>query len=160
MMRGRKPKLAKLKILHGSQRVNEGEPKAERATIDPPSHLSAAAKTVWRKLAPVVDSMGILTEADAEQFGHLCELVCSRRRLAKIISTKGELLKETVLTSNGNPVVKLKPNPAMQPLRSVEKELRQLGGLFGLDPTSRSRINADASRRDEFEDYLNDSAAS
>lgn len=160
-MRGRKPKPTPLKILHGSREpINESEPRPTRAQPNPPTHLSKAAKLIWKSIAPVVDGMGLLTDADTEGLGHYCELVVMRRRLTKAIATKGELVKETVLTSDGTPVKKLKANPAMSQLRAVERECRQLAGLFGLDPTSRTRIKVDASRRDAFEDYLNESAAS
>lgn len=109
--------------------------------LKPPRHLSQAAKTIWNQFAPHVWQLGLLTVIDTEGFGRWCEIVASNRRLTKAIARDGEMVKETVHDSNGQAVVKLKPNPRLAVLRAGEKEQRQIGGLYGLDPTSRTRLD-------------------
>ncbi len=39
-----------------------------------PGHLNAEARRAWRKLAPVLANLNLLTEADGPAFAALCQL--------------------------------------------------------------------------------------
>ena len=67
-MRGRKPAPTALKILRGNpgrRPLNRREPAPARATdLSPPPELTGVAAEEWRRLAPKLSRLGLLTEID------------------------------------------------------------------------------------------------
>ncbi len=80
-MRGRKPKPTALKILDGDRadRINQAEPRIPDADLDLPEHFCcladglAHAREHWAELAPLLSSVGLLTEGDRPALALLCE---------------------------------------------------------------------------------------
>ncbi|WP_337175388.1 P27 family phage terminase small subunit [Paludisphaera sp.] len=80
-MRGRKPKPTALKILDGDRadRINRAEPRLPEADLDPPDHFCCDsdgldfAREHWDELAPMLASVGLLTEGDRPALALLCE---------------------------------------------------------------------------------------
>lgn len=75
-MRGRKPIPTKLKVLQGAQpcRINRAEPKLPtNSTPKPPEWLGIYGKNRWRKLAPMLSTVGLLTDGDIPAFEQLCD---------------------------------------------------------------------------------------
>ena len=66
-VRGRKPKPTALKQQEGNpgkRPLNEREPTPPKGTIRCPNWLEAEAKKEWKRLAPSLEAMGVLTTAD------------------------------------------------------------------------------------------------
>lgn len=81
MSRGRKPKPTALKILQGNpgkRPLPRNEPKPH-GKAEQPDWLTAGGRSVWEQYAPVVEGMGLLTDADADVFGRWCELAAEFR---------------------------------------------------------------------------------
>ena len=95
-MRGAKPKPTKLKILAGNpgrRPLPKDEPKPRGKAVMP-QWLNAEARVVWQELAPVTESLGLLTDHDAEQFGTLCtELAAYRKDPAGTMTSRITVIK-------------------------------------------------------------------
>lgn len=80
-MRGRKPKPTALKLLDGDRadRINRAEPRLPDADTEPPEHFCCDsdaldfAREHWADLAPMLASVGLLTEGDRPALALLCE---------------------------------------------------------------------------------------
>lgn len=84
-MTGIKP--TALKILEGNRGrrpLPAREPVYELADIEPPADLSEASKREWERLAPMLQTQRVLTEADLAIFGHHCEAVGHLAELREI----------------------------------------------------------------------------
>ena len=74
--RGRKPKPTAIKLLEGNpgrRPLNEHEPVPPKATIKCPAWLEPEAKKEWKRLAPALESMGVLTSVDISAFAGYCQ---------------------------------------------------------------------------------------
>lgn len=75
-MRGRKPKPTALKILEGNpgkRAINGAEPRPPPDLPSCPAHLSAPAKTEWRRLAGVLHRLGLLSAPDRAALAAYCQ---------------------------------------------------------------------------------------
>jgi len=119
---GRKPLPTALKVLRGerrSARLNHQEPRPPGGAVHKPSGLSRGAARVWDEFAPIARDMHTLTAADVAAFAVLCELQAMFEQLA---ARKGSQRERDAL-------------------RRLAAALRPYYGLFGLEPSSRSRIH-------------------
>ena len=74
--RGRKPKPTALKMLEGNpggRPLNTKEPKPEKKAPRCPSWLEDEAKKEWKRMAKVLEQMGLLTEMDMAAFAGYCQ---------------------------------------------------------------------------------------
>jgi len=74
-MRGRLSKPTALKILEGKRGhrpLPQNEPQPALGAVAP-TWMSLGARKEWGLLAPVLERMGVLTEADGETLAELCE---------------------------------------------------------------------------------------
>ena len=125
-MRGPKPKPTRLKILAGNpgkRALPKLEPKPRGLAVCP-GWLNPVAVMVWEELAPGLKEVGLLTSADAEQFGVLCTLIAEYRG-----NTKGMPANKLSLMKN-------------------------LFAEFGMGPSARTRISVpkkgDGSEEERF----------
>ena len=75
--KGRKPLPTALKVLEGDRGkgrrpINKEEPTPPQENVKCPAWLMPEAKKEWKRLAPSLIAMGILTEHDMEAFAGLC----------------------------------------------------------------------------------------
>ena len=76
MARGRRPKPTALKKLEGNpgkRPLNELEPVPPVASLRCPNYLLPEARKEWRRLAPILMNLGLLTAADAVPFAGYCQ---------------------------------------------------------------------------------------
>ena len=76
--RGPAPKPTALKLLEGNpgkQKLNKNEPmpKVPDVIPKPPKRLLPEAKKEWKRLAPAMVALGLLTEVDTSAFAELCQ---------------------------------------------------------------------------------------
>ena len=138
---GRNAKPTSLKLLQGTarpDRVNANEPKPSAASLAVPPGLDTYGRQAWKRWAPMLTQLGVLTEADVDVLALACDCYSQWRRASRAIR---------------------KIDPASEAYRkvavSVEKardQLRMLAGEFGMTPASRSRLQVSAPEEvDEFE---------
>ncbi len=162
-IRGRKPKPTALKVLTGNpgQRpLNHDEPQPSATPPKCPAWLSKQAKAEWRKLAPELSRLGLLTLVDEGSLAGYCSALAAFRSAEETIQRDGEYVImggvwEPVLDADGKEIpdgkggVKMRcregtgqmqPHPALVQLRAAWKAVKDFSALFGLDPSSRTRL--------------------
>jgi P27 family predicted phage terminase small subunit len=98
----------------------------------------------------MVANLGLLTEADVQEFGRLCLLISEARLLRKALDKDGWLIRERVLDSHGRDAgERIRKHPAEAMLRKTEAAILVLSDRFGLNPSSRSRIKVESSANDD-----------
>ena len=134
-MRGRKPKPTALKLIEGNpgkRRINAREPKPPGSVPTCPAHLSPTAKSEWKRLATVLNQIGLLTQIDRSVLAAYCQAygrwVEAERKLAEtppILKTPAGYVQISPWITISNKQVEL---------------MARLMAELGLSPTSRSRL--------------------
>ena len=147
MPRPRKPTVVRL--LQGGrnkQRLNPDEPKPAGKAIAP-TWLSPEALLHWNRLAPILERMRVLTEADVDALMLYC-------RECQVYSDAEKMIRRdgiTMETEQG-----LKKHPAVTVLHEAATHMRNLMASFGMTPSSRASVDkleerAPGSAWDDFE---------
>ena len=154
---GRKSKPTHLKLLEGvanKKRINFDEPKFAPKAPSCPQWLSSEARREWKRLAPQLEKVGILTEVDMVIFAGYCsavgKLAWAEREIKKIRMAELKKLKEAGLKEKDTPTMggmisggKGKGYYTLPYVWIYNKSLEQIrsfGSEFGLSPSSRTRI--------------------
>src|SRR5215207_9991518 len=122
-MGGRPSKPTPLKILQGTfrkDRANPAEPKVALSSLRPPPHLDADAKKQWRSFAKELLDMGVLATVDRTALARYCELQVLYRTTKKQADYSPKMIGH---------------------LLKLAVELRTLETLFGMNPSSRTRVH-------------------
>lgn len=88
--------------------------------------------------------MNTLTAADEQAFAQLCELIATRELIA-VEKSKAEfklLVEEATVDMDGGTHLKVRENPLLRMERQTASTMKAYLQMFGLDPSSRSRIRA------------------
>lgn len=140
-MAGRRPKPTALKALHGNpgkRRLPKNEPKppAASAELPTPGYLNRYAKQEWRRLAPILRDLGLLTETDLG----LLEAWCSAK--GDLVQAERQLKRGGIVVedSKGN----LRRSPWVMVKSKAIEQMCRLGTEFGFSPASRPRLGAPA----------------
>jgi len=147
--RGRKPLPTALKVLEGDRGkgrrpLNENEPKPPKGVIKCPSWLVPEAKKEWKRLAPSLEAMGLLTIWDIDSFSAYCQAYARWREAEEFITQHGSIFK----TPSGY----VQQVPQVSIAQQNLKIMQSLAGEFGLSPATRSRIIAAGSMSDKTSD--------
>ena len=148
-MKGRKPKPTSIVEIEGNpgKRLHKrgAEPKFAqiRGSIEPPEHLDAIAAAEWRRLAPDMAAIGLLTEADKVALEAYCTHYSLWRYALHVLQTEGMVHT----TPNGHKQV----SPYDTMIRQHAALMYKFGGEFGLTPASRARIAVPEKGDDEKE---------
>ena len=114
--------------------MNPSEPKPERKRPKCPGHLDAEARREWRRLAPILERMRVLTEADEIPLGNLCIQYATLIKAQRLLDKSGLLLK----TKSGY----VQQSPLVAIVAGCVEQVNKLCREFGLTPASRTRIQA------------------
>ena len=137
--RGAKPRPTHLKVLDGNpgkRPLNQNEPKPKPISPTPPSWLRPIAKTMWKHLAPQLESLGLLTIIDGYALECACESYATWVICEKFIIRNGMTYEAT--TKSGTLIQK---RPEVQISNSALLAFKSFAAEFGLTPSSRSGIN-------------------
>ena len=143
-VRGRKPKPTALKKLEGNpgkRPLNEHEPLPPKGTIRCPTWLEAEAKKEWRRLAPSLEAMGVLTMADITAFSGYCQAYARWKEAEEFITQHGSIFQ----TPSGY----VQQVPQVSIAQQNLKIMQSFCSEFGLTPATRARIIA-AGGKDEI----------
>lgn len=154
MTAGRKPKPTGLKVLEGNpgkQKLPQGEPKPG-GEAECPAWLTRSAKAKWRRLAPELQRLGLLTSVDGDALAAYCESWAEYERAEKALQQLGT----TYETSTGL----IYPRPEVQMSHRARQQMHRFGAEFGLTPSSRARVGGPVRQRgggdgDDLDDLLN-----
>lgn len=157
MIRGTKPKPTKLKILQGNpgkRPLNEHEPIPFQVMPEYPKFLDSKAKKEWKRVAPLLYKLGLLTELDGTILAGYCQLYSRWEQIkGEQKESKLLMLKHTV-DGAGNEHVEAKQNPLVIMARQTLKEIRMFCAEFGMTPSSRARMVVGGEPTDPMDDYL------
>ena len=134
---GRKPKPTALKKLEGNpgkRPLNELEPIPPAGAIRCPQHLMGEARKEWKRLAPILTQMGLLTAADAVPFELYCMAYARWREAQDEITRHGSIYKD----NDG----RIRPNPYIAIANEQMRAIRSFAAEFGLTPSNRSAMIA------------------
>lgn len=146
MSRGPSAAPTALKLLKGVRpaRINKDEPKPKSVSgAMPPgwgAHMSDGAKGFWKKYAPILSNLGVLTEADLPAFRVLSEL-WARWGLAQRLQHGKEDDPKLLLS-----YMRISDKTETQLLRYLQE--------FGMTASSRGRIVVVGQSDDEDEGFL------
>ena len=146
-MKGRKPKPTTLKILQGNpgrRPLNKQEPKP-KGGVRCSAWLHEYGKREWRRLAPELLRLGLLTKADQTTFACYCQAVAEVQLALECINEMGRTYKAGE---------REKANPAVSHLKSFLQEARAFGALFGLSPSDRSRLDVRTPDDEDLDELL------
>ncbi len=141
--RGRKPKPTALKVLAGTpgtRPLNDREPVPPRATLKCPAWLLPEAKKEWKRLAPALEAMGVLTMADLTAFEGYCQAYARWKEAEAFITQHGSIFQ----TPSGY----VQQVPQVSIAQQNLKIMQSFCSEFGLTPATRARIIAGAGSED------------
>lgn len=137
---GRMPTPTAIKVLRGNpgkRALPKGEPRPARGDRAPsaPRWLSEEARAEWRRLAPRLHAVGLLTEVDTQALGLLCEAFAQYVAAKAVVDREGMLL----MSEKGNAY----QHPATGLMTQARGELMKWAREFGMTPSARTRIVVD-----------------
>ena len=141
--RGRKPKPTALKVLEGNpgkRPLNDREPVPPRATLKCPAWLLPEAKKEWKRLAPALEAMDVLTMADLTAFEGYCQAYARWKEAEAFITQHGSIFQ----TPSGY----VQQVPQVSIAQQNLKIMQSFCSEFGLTPATRARIIAGAGSED------------
>lgn len=122
------------------------EPRFPAGAPKCPAWLPRAAKAEWKRVAPLLAAQGVLTVADQATLAGYCVAVSELQAATLALESEGRriLVGGRPGGENGERTVggQWQPHPAVSQQRSALQALKQYSALFGLDPSSRSRVQA------------------
>lgn len=149
MKRGPKPKPTKLKKLEGvrTDRINKAEPEPQSGKVTCPRFLSKEAKAEWRRIAPELTRLGLLTPVDRAAFAGYCASYGRWVKAERLLQKQGVLARG----NKGQMIA----SPLLWISTSASKMMLKFGIEFGLTPSSRSRlVGAAPGERDPLDELL------
>lgn len=142
MKPGRKPAPAVVKEAKGNpgRRPIGADPKVNTSLaggVAPPAWLKGEGLKVWKRLAPNVARLKLLTPVDAESFARYCRNLARWLRMQDVLDKEGETYESE--SAHG----KLKrAHPAFLIGDRLARLLESQEAVFGLNPAERQRIFA------------------
>jgi P27 family predicted phage terminase small subunit len=133
-MKGRPRKPLKLKLIEG----NRGKRKLPETELKPvgkarcPRHLSKTAKAEWRRLAPKLEKLGLLTAIDGPALALYCQAYARWVEAEKHLENEDPVIESETGTAIYNPWWAVS-NKAVQ-------QMHKILGEFGMTPSTRSRV--------------------
>jgi len=160
---GRKPTPTAMKLLRGNpgkRAISKDEPKPKSPAMpQPPSGLSGPARSEWRRMAPKLHEMGILTLIDRAAFAGYCVAYARFVESSQHVRDEGAVItlyKEDKRTGALLPVSSRRNAWAIELDRAMA-QMQSYLSEFGLSPSSRSRVHTTAGAgksEDPLEAYL------
>ncbi|MCG7985659.1 MAG: phage terminase small subunit P27 family [Candidatus Thiodiazotropha lotti] len=157
--RGPAPKATNLKILEGNpgkRTLNDNEPQPENGAVCP-DWLSVDARVHWNRLAPVLESCGILTKADEYTLAAFCDAVTNYIRATRQIEQMENMTGfEVQADMFGTKLGGGKVHPVIQVQRNYADLMAKFGTKLGLSPSDRSsiKVSGAVSQRSKWADKI------
>jgi P27 family predicted phage terminase small subunit len=151
-------KPTKLKILEGNRGkrpLPENEPKPVPKAPRCPSDLDKGAKNAWKRLAPKLERMGLLTEVDGDSFAIVCQIRSRLKTIHDFIRKENPSLVQEVQKPDpdGGMRVEYKPSPYVVMEKQYYQLFRMAASEFGLSPRSRVGLGV---RGDDSKDDMDE----
>lgn len=119
-----------------------------------PPDLDDDAKKYWKKFAPMLNRIGILTEADGEVFGIMCQIRSRIQKIHRVLETEPYTQEKHTVDGAGQEHTELKKNPFIMMEQEYYKLFRAYASEFGLTPSSRSRLSTTKPEEDRLDKFF------
>ena len=136
MAKGRPPKPTRLRVLEGNpgrRPLPANEPQPTRRAPPMPEHLGAEARGEWKRVAPKLAELGVLTEVDRTTLAAYCQA------WDRLVKAERELAKNGMVTARKDGYLLVSPWVTIA--NQASKEMRAYAVEFGLTPAARSRLH-------------------
>jgi P27 family predicted phage terminase small subunit len=138
---GRRPKPNHLKLVTGNPGKrpipkDNVEPPPRSRPLSPPPEVRGTARNEWKRLAPVVHRLGLLSDLDRGPFAAYC-ISYGRWRDAEEALQREDLV---IKTSTGAVI----QNPLLGISNRAMREMMRYAVEFGFTPSARSRVHDNA----------------
>ena len=135
----------------GNRPLPESEPQPPPLeTIEPPAWLEPKEAEVWRRRAPALAAMKVLTAADSAALELLCEIEVEIAEIRARIKRDGRVSK-----TGGAKYKAVKAHPLEQALRDRRAMRIELLAKFGMTPSDRTRLKVDPPKpKDPAEEFM------
>ena len=133
--RGPQPKPTAIKLLKGTFRqcrAPKNEPKPKVIAPGCPTWLRKEAKAEWKRLVKELLPDGLVTLRDRSILAALCDAWADFHESEKVLQKEGR----TFTTEKGY----IGQHPAVAMKNNAREQIRKLGSMFGLSPSSRCQI--------------------
>ncbi|MHB9127266.1 MAG: phage terminase small subunit P27 family [Candidatus Humimicrobiaceae bacterium] len=158
---GRKPKPVALHVINGNpSKLDLGKKISETPKFKPIApkcspRLSKGAKKEWKRIAPELERLGLLTNADKAVFEMYCQVYSECVDLEKFININGTTYKYVKRNKFDQIVSEYEVQyPQVSQLDKKRNLLIRICAEFGLTPSSRGRMSLPNESEDETENYL------
>jgi P27 family predicted phage terminase small subunit len=132
------PTPIKLRLLRGNPGrrpiPREPQPKSAPKCPEPPEYVTGLAAAEWRRIAPELHRLGLLTVLDQTVFAVYCVSYGRWRAAEELLAAEPVVVRGC----EGSPV----QNPLCRIAREAARDLLRAGAEFGLTPSARARISA------------------
>jgi P27 family predicted phage terminase small subunit len=146
-MRGRKPKPTRLRETEGNtgrRRLNRSEPEFVSADpVEVPEWLSEGAKAEWRRVAPHLARLGLLSVVDMAALAGYCLCYARLVEAEAFIAEHG--MTATLRDDKGN-IKAVSPVPQVGIALKMLDKIRQFAAEFGFTPSARGRLEISKAR--------------
>ena len=143
-MPGPPPKPTALKLLAGNpgkRKLNEKEPKPKSAPkLMPPAWLHKDAKVEWRRIAPKLAKLDLLSEIDRMALAAYCQCYARWKEAEEYLSQNGATF-ESYTDEGETKYVGQVPQVAIA--LNMLKQMKAFLTEFGMTPATRTRISVD-----------------
>lgn len=157
---GRLRKPTALRLIEGEKnkdRINKNEPKPRPITPDPPAGMDRYASAEWKRMAPILGRLGLLTEVDGAALAAHCKLHSLDIQTSKALKECGDklLTYKTTVDMDGGTNIEAKVNPLVTLQLKIIAQKRVYLNDFGMNPASRAKISVPgAGENGAYEDLL------
>jgi P27 family predicted phage terminase small subunit len=135
----------------GRRKISAREPKVPEGDPKPPARLSARARHHWKRLLPLLRTMGVLKVTVGDALAGYCTALV-QWELAQAAIQKFGIHPAQVDEETGAALLKM--NPAVRVQSDALRHIRAFQVEFGLTPASISRITLPKSPDDSAQDPL------
>lgn len=122
--------------------MNDKEPKFPDDGVVCPDWLRAEAKAEWARVAPLLETQGLLTEADRAQLVAYCTAWAEFRDAEEKLQQFGSVVKQ------GPQVI---PSPYVSIKNKAVLTMTRIGQNFGFSPASRTQIHVPNTQKNELD---------
>jgi P27 family predicted phage terminase small subunit len=120
-----------------------------------PAWLDEYAKSLWKRIAPQYERLGLLLAPDEPAFAALCQAYAELKIATEDVKKNGRVREVPIQTRDGDIIgYDRKPNPAVKQQQAATEMLRKLAMEFGMTAVSRAKLETTGDKEDDLEDFL------
>jgi P27 family predicted phage terminase small subunit len=120
----------------------EVQPERTSQCPEPPDHLSELAQEEWRRVAPQLHRLGLLTIVDVMVLAAYCSSYARWRSAEEALARMAARDELTAALLIKAPDGSARANPLTRTSRDAAEAMLRYAGEFGMTPVARSRLAA------------------